>query len=90
MIAPDHWFVSACRETLANLTGTNEEPISFKASCEQCFLEQAGVNTIICGPGSLLQAHGVDEYVNLKQVYDAVDFYYSIADKISIRGEHGE
>jgi len=39
----------------------------------------AGIPTVICGPGSLAQAHPPDEYVDLGQVEAAVRVYERIA-----------
>lgn len=55
---------------------------AFGASCEQCFLVKAGIPTIICGPGSLKQAHTVEEYVEVSQLEIAVDFYEAMAEEI--------
>lgn len=47
----------------------------FDATCEQvCFLG-SGINTIICGPGHIREAHTANEYVELEQVYEAAVFY---------------
>ena len=56
-----------------------EEPMPFGASCEQCFLVEAGAATVIIGPGSLDQAHTVDEYVEKTQLLRAAELYRQIA-----------
>jgi acetylornithine deacetylase len=38
-------------------------------------LSRAGIPTILFGPGSIDQAHSVDEYVELDQVAQAAAFY---------------
>ncbi|MFR8176716.1 MAG: hypothetical protein ACLVB5_06425 [Christensenellales bacterium] len=58
-----HPFVSACVKKAGELLDRAEEPMPFGASCEQCFLVEAGAATVIIGPGSLDQANNtVDEY----------------------------
>ena len=51
----------------------------FGASCEQCFLVEAGAAPVIIGPGSLDQAHTVDEYVEKTQLLRAAELYRQIA-----------
>ena len=63
-----HPFVSACVKKAGELLDRAEEPMPFGASCEQCFLVEAGAATVIIGPGSLDQAHTVDEYVEKAQL----------------------
>ncbi len=53
-------------------------PCAFNASCEQCFLVGHGVKAVICGPGSIAQAHTVGEYTSEKQVRTAVVLYEEI------------
>ncbi len=41
--------------------------------------QQAGVPTIVFGPGSIDQAHTVDEYLEIDQLTSAAEIYYQIA-----------
>ena len=36
--------------------------------------QQAGIHTVICGPGSITQAHKADEFVELTQLARCDDF----------------
>lgn len=74
-----HPFVSACVKKAGKLLDRAEEPMPFGASCEQCFLVEAGAATVIIGPGSLDQAHTVDEYVEKAQLLRAAELYRQIA-----------
>jgi len=38
-----------------------------------------GIQNIICGPGSIEQAHQPDEYIRLDQLYKSVEIYLEIA-----------
>lgn len=50
----------------------------FSACCDMsCFLA-AGFDTIICGPGSIAQAHTVDEYIEIDQLKKAVELYKNL------------
>ena len=74
-----HPFVSACVEQAEKLNERKEAPQAFGASCEQCFLVEAGSATVIIGPGSLDQAHTVDEFVEKAQLLRAAKLYREIA-----------
>ena len=53
----------------------NAKARDFGATCEQCFLLAKGIPTVICGPGSMAQAHIVDEYIDIDQLEKGVLFY---------------
>lgn len=78
-VAQAHPFVSACVEQVEKLNERKEAPQAFGASCEQCFLVEAGSATVIIGPGSLDQAHTVDEFVEKAQLLRAAKLYREIA-----------
>ena len=78
-VAQAHPFVSACVEQAEKLNERKEAPQAFGASCEQCFLVEAGSATVIIGPGSLDQAHTVDEFVEKVQLIRAAKLYRDIA-----------
>lgn len=51
----------------ARLTGANSlHAVSYVAEAGQ--FQQAGFSTVICGPGSIAQAHQPDEYISLEQL----------------------
>ena len=55
------------------LTGQNgTEVAAYGAESGQ--FQQAGFNVVMCGPGSIDQAHQPDEYISLTQVHHGVDF----------------
>lgn len=78
-VAQAHPFVSACVEQAEKLNERKEATQAFGASCEQCFLVEAGSATVIIGPGSLDQAHTVDEFVEKAQLLRAAKLYREIA-----------
>jgi acetylornithine deacetylase/succinyl-diaminopimelate desuccinylase family protein len=51
------------------------EPIGVPFGCDCTKLSRAGIPSIIFGPGSIGQAHTADEFVELRQVERAFDFY---------------
>lgn len=58
--------------------GGNTRARDFGATCEQCFLLAKGIPTVICGPGSMAQAHIVDEYIDIDQLEKGVLFYKQV------------
>ena len=38
-------------------------------------LAQAGIETVVCGPGDIAQAHTCDEFIEIEQVEKAVRLY---------------
>lgn len=78
-------FVKQCLEIREQVLGTGQKeelPCAFDASCEQCFLVDRGIKTIICGPGNIAQAHTVGEFAEEKQIRDAAVFYKAVIEKI--------
>ena len=42
-----------------------------------------GVPTVVCGPGSIEQAHKADEYVTLAQLSQCLSFMDAVAERIA-------
>jgi acetylornithine deacetylase len=57
----------AAETLLKFLTGANET-IGVAFATEAGQFQQAGLSAIVCGPGSILQAHQPDEYIELSQL----------------------
>ena len=56
----------AC-ELISNLTGDNSRGVvSF--GTEAGLFQEIGISTVVCGPGSIEQAHKVDEFIVLDQI----------------------
>jgi len=56
----------AC-EFISSLTGDNsKEVVSF--GTEAGLFQEIGISTVVCGPGSIEQAHKVDEFISLEQM----------------------
>ncbi|WP_417750512.1 acetylornithine deacetylase [Ruegeria sp. SCP11] len=58
---------NAARELVAELTGANGTGVVAFAT-EAGLFQQLGVHAIVCGPGSITQAHKADEYVEIEQL----------------------
>jgi acetylornithine deacetylase len=56
----------AC-ELISNLTGDNSrQVVSF--GTEAGLFQEIGISTVVCGPGSIDQAHKIDEYILLNEL----------------------
>jgi acetylornithine deacetylase len=67
-----------CQAVDAAYVGVFDEPASyygFAAVDDGAFLNRAGIPAITIGPGSLLVAHGPDEYVAIDELVDAAKIY---------------
>ncbi len=66
---------------ICNLTGDNTEgAMSF--GTEAGLFQNAGISTVICGPGSIDQAHTVDEYITYDQIKSCLKMLISLRDKM--------
>jgi acetylornithine deacetylase len=67
-------------EALAlRLTGANRtETVSFTSEAGQ--FQESGISTVLCGPGSIAQAHQPNEFVTLEQVAACEVFLRRLAD----------
>ena len=72
---------SEALEVVRALTGRNEtEVVSF--GTEAGLFQAAGVSAVICGPGSIEQAHKPDEYVEEAQLAVCLDMLGRIARRL--------
>jgi len=70
-------------ESLARqLTGRNSsEAVSY--GTEAGLFQEAGIPAVVCGPGSILQAHKPDEFIELEQIDLCTQFMQRLVDHIS-------
>ena len=61
--------------TVLSRMGLSGEPVGVPFGCDVTKFSRAGIDGIIFGPGSIDQAHGAVEYVDLEEVEKAFDFY---------------
>ncbi|MCH2393193.1 acetylornithine deacetylase [Oceanibaculum sp.] len=61
-------------ETLVrHLTGVNQTGVVAFAT-EGGLFQEAGISTVMCGPGSIVQAHQPDEFIAISQVEEGIAF----------------
>jgi acetylornithine deacetylase len=74
-------------ETLARrLTGDNGPTRAVPYAAEAGQFQQAGFSVVICGPGSIDQAHQPDEYVEISQIERGAGFMIRLAEALSAEG----
>jgi acetylornithine deacetylase len=73
---------SAAEALALRLTRSNRT-IAVSFATEAGHFQAAGLPTIVCGPGSIDQAHKPDEFVDQAQLQACLDFLQSLADDLS-------
>ena len=72
---------SEARAIVMELTGSMEsDVVSF--GTEAGLYQEVGISAVICGPGSIEQAHKADEYVSLAQLQACVDMLNGLKTKL--------
>jgi len=69
----------AC-EFVSSITGDNSrEVVSF--GTEAGLFQEIGISTVVCGPGSIEQAHKIDEFIELSEIKKCLNFLEGVKDK---------
>ena len=69
----------AC-EFVTSITGDNSrEVVSF--GTEAGLFQELGISTVVCGPGSIEQAHKIDEFIELNEIKKCLSFLDGVKDK---------
>ena len=67
---------------ICNLTGDNSrEVVSF--GTEAGLFQEIGISTVVCGPGSIEQAHTIDEYVSFDQLKKCLKMLVDLKEQMS-------
>jgi succinyl-diaminopimelate desuccinylase len=77
-------IVGIAKSAVAKITGT-EPSLGTATYGTDCSVLQpkVGILHVICGPGSIQQAHQPDEYIRLDELYQSFDIYLEIASHFS-------
>jgi len=65
-----------------NVLGRPGEPGAVSYGTEAGLFSDIGIPTIVCGPGSIEQAHRPDEFVEIAQIKACVDFMHSVIEHL--------
>tara|TARA_A100000164_G_scaffold74627_1_gene62778 strand:+ start:153 stop:1331 length:1179 start_codon:yes stop_codon:yes gene_type:complete len=69
----------AC-EFVSSITGDNSrEVVSF--GTEAGLFQEVGISTVVCGPGSIEQAHKIDEFIELNEMKKCLKFLEGVKNK---------
>ena len=65
---------------VSTITGDNSrEVVSF--GTEAGLFQELGISTVVCGPGSIEQAHKIDEFIELNEMKKCLKFLEGVKDK---------
>lgn len=92
-VAPDTGFSFETICEIPSFLGSEQDPVTRLAQrlageqrttqvafgTEAGLFKRAGIPTVVCGPGSIVQAHQPDEYVSLEQLARCGDFMRGLA-----------
>jgi acetylornithine deacetylase len=73
----------AAEAFVRRLTGDNAPAGAVSYAAEAGQFQQAGYSTVICGPGSIDQAHQPDEYIDLAQIDAGAAFMQRLTEALS-------
>ena len=72
----------AC-EFVSSITGDNKrEVVSF--GTEAGLFQEIGISTVVCGPGSIEQAHTIDEFIELNEIKKCLYFLEGVKERSEI------
>jgi acetylornithine deacetylase len=71
---------SAAEVLVRQLTGDNSPAGAVSYGTEAGLFQRGGIPTVVCGPGSILQAHKADEYIEVAQVDACITFMHRLMD----------
>jgi acetylornithine deacetylase len=70
-------------EALALTAAKSNSPITVPYASEAGQFQLAGLPAVVCGPGSIDQAHQPDEYIEVAQIENCIDFMRRLAAELS-------
>lgn len=73
---------SPAEALVRKLTGDNSPPGAVSYGTEAGLFQRGGIPTVVCGPGSILQAHKPDEYIEVTQIEACIAFMHRLMDHI--------
>jgi acetylornithine deacetylase/succinyl-diaminopimelate desuccinylase len=75
-MSADHPFAALVRQCVTGVTGRPTPTIGMSFTTDARFVRnQAGIPAVVCGPGDIAQAHGIDEWAAVSQLVEATAAY---------------
>lgn len=79
-VSPEEPIVKTVKDSIAQVRARKQEVSGFPATCDMwCLVEQAGIPTIVLGPGELSMAHKANESISVDHLYEAAKIYAAVA-----------
>ncbi|MFC2967527.1 acetylornithine deacetylase [Acidimangrovimonas pyrenivorans] len=72
---------SAARDLVTELTGGNSVDV-VPFGTEAGLFQQLGMSVVVCGPGSIAQAHKPDEFIDIAQLGQCLDMLDRLGDRL--------
>ncbi|MGH9104954.1 MAG: M20 family metallopeptidase [Acidimicrobiales bacterium] len=89
-MSADHPFAQLARRCVAAATGELPATIGMTFTTDARFVRnQGGVPAVVCGPGDVAQAHGIDEWVDVGQLVQATAAYAELYRSFGSFGAEG-
>jgi acetylornithine deacetylase/succinyl-diaminopimelate desuccinylase-like protein len=85
-VLPTDPLVGKVQDAAESATGQRPRLAGFPGGCSTGIMLRRGIPSVIFGPGNLEQAHSVDEWVDVEQLYQAARVYAAIAYKLLTEG----
>ena len=76
---------NAARQIVAELTGANGADL-VPFGTEAGIFQKIGMDVVVCGPGSIAQAHKADEYLSSDQLVKCLEMLDKLADRLEKQG----
>lgn len=81
-VSKDSELVNICASTYSSLFNDTVNITDFSGCNDQNFFINAGIPTVVFGPGNLNVAHTVDEYVPIEDLKKSIKFFKELAKNI--------
>lgn len=80
---PDSLIVREASAAITDVKGKAPDLKGIKGFTEMVHIHQAGVEAIVCGPGSALRIHAPNEYVTVEEYLQSIAVYTNLARRIT-------
>lgn len=74
--------LNEAKDIMMELTGANTADV-VPFGTEAGIFQQFGMSAVVCGPGSIEQAHKQDEYVSIDQLQQCIDMLWRLGDRLA-------
>ncbi len=78
----DDPLVGQVASAISHVLGTPPRLAGFPGGCSITPMADRGIPSVVFGPGNLEQAHSVDEWIDIDEIYQAAKVYAAIAYRI--------